>query len=125
MHRTLKSLYYPASYLLGTGTMMLLAPRLMLRLSFSTGDYGDVMPRMVGCTLVALGILVVQVIRHRLHALYPTLVGVRVFLCAGWVGLYLYSRDPFFLVVFGVVATGLVWTSLALLADRRAARVTA
>jgi len=122
MRRSLASLYYPATYLLGTGAMLLLAPRLALRLCFSTRDYGDVMPRMAGALIFALGILVVQIIRHEAEALYQTVVGVRVFLCSAWIGLFVYSGDVFFLIVFGVVGAGLLWTILARRADLKAGR---
>jgi uncharacterized protein YjeT (DUF2065 family) len=118
MTRTLRSLYYPATYLLGTGLALLLAPGLALRLLFSTGQYGDVMPRMAGAVILVLGVLVVQIIRHRVESLYATLVGARVLLCTAWMGLYFYTRDPFFLIVFGVVALGMVWTAVSLVRDR-------
>jgi hypothetical protein len=46
MRRALRSLYYPAFYLTTTGLALVLAPDLALKLLFSTGHYGDVMPRM-------------------------------------------------------------------------------
>jgi uncharacterized membrane protein YoaK (UPF0700 family) len=116
--RSQRSLFYPAGYLLGTGACLMFAPRVALKLCFSSGDYGDVMPRMAGVLVFALGILVVQIIRHRAEQLYLTLIGVRVFLCAGWVALYLRSHDVFFLCVFVVVAVGLVWTSVGYYIDR-------
>lgn len=121
MTRALRSLYYPAFYLTTSGLSLVLAPDLALRLLFSTGKYGDVMPRMAGAAILALAILVVQIIRHRVEALYMTLVGARVMLCSVWMGLFLYTGDRFFLVVFFVVAVGMVWTAVALLLDRSTA----
>ena len=66
-----------------------------------------------------LGILVVQIIRQRVEGLYATLVGARVMLCTVWMSLFLYTRDPFFLIVFGMVAVGMVWTAVGLVLDRR------
>jgi uncharacterized protein YjeT (DUF2065 family) len=109
MDRARRSLYYPATYLLGTGFALLLVPRLAFKLFFSSGEYGDVMPRMAGAVIATLGMLVVQVIRHRVDVLYPTLVGARVFLCAAWLGLLVYSHDVFFGIVFIVVAA---WSGL-------------
>src|SRR5262249_26320121 len=108
MERTRSSLRYPATYLLGTGAMLMTAPDLTLRLFLSTADYGGVMPRMAGLLIFTLGLIVVQIIRHRVEALYLTLIGVRVVLCSGWLGLYFYSRDVFFLFVLAVVGFGLV-----------------
>ena len=121
MPRALRSLYYPAFYLTATGLALVLAPDVSLKLLFSTGHYGDVMPRMAGAVILALGMIVIQVIRHRAEGLYPTLVAARVMLCTVWMGLYLYTRDPFFLIVFTVVAAGMVWTAVGLVLDRRAA----
>ena len=121
MTRALRSLYYPAFYLTTSGLALLLAPDLALSLLFSTGHYGDVMPRMAGAAILALGFIVVQIIRQRVEGLYPTLVAARVMLCTVWMGLYLYTRDRFFLLVFGVVAVGMVWTAVGLMLDRRTA----
>ena len=113
MTRTRTSLFYPATYLLGGGLNLLVAPKLALALMLSNGSYGEAMPRMAGALMFGLGLVVVQVIRHEVEALYATLVGVRVFFCAVWLALYAGSRDPFFLVVFGIVAAGMVWTAIA------------
>lgn len=120
MRGALRSLYYPAFYLTTTGLALVLAPEVSLKLLFSTGHYGDVMPRMAGAVILALGMIVIQVIRQRAESMVPTLVAARVMLCTVWMGLYLYTRDPFFLIVFGVVAVGMVWTVVGLGLDRRA-----
>jgi uncharacterized protein YjeT (DUF2065 family) len=116
--RALCSLYYPAFYLTAAGLGLVLAPDLALKMFFSSGHYGDVMPRMAGATTLALGILVVQIIRLRVEGLYATLVGARVMLCAVWLSLFFYTRDPFFLIVFVMVAVGMIWTAVGLLLDR-------
>jgi uncharacterized protein YjeT (DUF2065 family) len=117
--RALRSLYYPAFYLTTSGLAFMFAPDFALKLLFSSGHYGDVMPRMAGALMLALGIIVVQIIRKRTEGLYPTLVGVRVMLCTVWMGLYIYTRDIFFLLVFGMVAVGMVWTTVGLMLDRK------
>jgi hypothetical protein len=48
------SLTYVASYLLMGGAGFAFAPALTLRLFFSNGEYGDVMPRVVGMFMLAL-----------------------------------------------------------------------
>ncbi len=120
MQRALRSLYYPAFYLTTTGLALVLAPDVALKLLFSTGHYGDVMPRMAGAVILALGMVVIQIVRQRAEGMYPTLVTARIMLCTVWMGLYLYTRDPFFLIVFSVVAVGMVWTAVGLALDRRA-----
>jgi hypothetical protein len=104
-----------------TGVSLLAAPELALRLLFSNQTYGAVMPRMAGALCLGLGMLVVQIIRKRIDSLYPTLVGVRVMFCAVWLWLYFLSSDPFFLVVFGVVSVGMIWTAVAFVLDRKTA----
>lgn len=120
------SFFYLAGYLIPTGLGLLLAPDLVFKLTFSNGHYGDVMPRMAGTVALGLGIIVVQFIRHRIEVLYPTAIGVRVMFIAIFTVLYFRSGDPFFLVVNGVIAVGLVWTAIGYLLDRRdAAKITA
>src|SRR5262245_21073970 len=98
MHRTRLSLIYVVVYLLAAGIALLVAPRLALKLLFSTGDYGVIMPRLNGLLLIGLGIFVAQIVRHDVTALYPTTLAVRAVFCLGFIALYLLSRDPFFLV---------------------------
>ena len=116
--KSLRTLWYPAAYLTSTGLCLLIAPDLSLRLLFSNGHYGPIMPRMAGTVVLVLGVLVVQTIRFNLEVLVPTLIYARVFFCSVWMGLFLLSGDPFFLVVFGVVGAGLIWTSATWLRER-------
>src|SRR3954463_1886082 len=113
MNRARMSLWYPAFYLTMTGVTLLASPHLAMKMLLSNGEYGEVMPRMAGALALGLAVIVVQIIRKEIDSLYPTLVGVRVMFCAVWIGLYLLSRDPFFLVVFGTVAVGMVWTGIS------------
>jgi uncharacterized protein YjeT (DUF2065 family) len=119
MRRTNLSLIYVATYLLAAGIFLLVAPRLALQLLLSTGDYGEVLPRLAGLLLLGLGMLVVQIIRHRVSALYGTTLAVRAVFCAGFVALYFLSRDPMFLVLLLVVGLGVVATSVSYVLDRR------
>jgi uncharacterized protein YjeT (DUF2065 family) len=119
MRRTNLSLIYVAAYLLAAGIFLLLAPRLALQLLLSTGDYGEILPRLVGLLLLGLGILVVQIVRHRVSALYATTLAVRGLFCLGFVVLYALSRDPLFLVLLAVVGIGVVATSVSYVLDRR------
>jgi hypothetical protein len=121
MRRTNLSLIYVAAYLLGAGVFLLLAPRLALQLLLSTGDYGEILPRLTGLLLVGLGILVVQIIRYRVVALYSTTLAVRLVFCLGFIGLYARSRDPLFLVLLAVVGAGVLATSVCYALDRRQA----
>jgi hypothetical protein len=116
------SLFYVAGYLLFGGGGLMAAPEGALLALGSTGEYGTVLPRAMGLMMIGLGLVVVQVIRLGVTALYPTTVAVRCVLLAGLAWLYHLSRDPFFLVVLATVGLGVVLTGTALAADRFAAR---
>ena len=120
--RSRLSLFYLAGYLFPAGLGLLFAPALALRLFLSSGEYGNVLPRAVGLLLLGLGMITVQIIRHRADALYPTTVAVRTIFLAGFAWLYWMSHDPFFLVVFAIVAVGVLMTSTCLLLDGRGRR---
>jgi hypothetical protein len=119
MRRTNLSLIYVATYLLTSGAFLVLAPRVALHLLLSSGDYGEIFPRLGGLLLLGLGIIVAQIVRHRVTALYLTTLAVRGIFCVGFVVLYALSHDPLFLVLLGVVGIGVVATSLSYLMDTR------
>lgn len=121
MRRTRVSLYYLATYLVGAGITLVVAPALALTLLFSNGHYGDVMPRLLGVVLFALGVVVVQIIRHRVEALYTTTLAVRAVIVLVLAGLFVYSRDPLFIVLIVVVGIGMTLTGTSYLLDRRVA----
>ena len=121
MRRTHLSLYYLAGYLLPAGLLLLFVPDFATKLLLSNRDYDDAPFRLAGIALTSLGILIVQIIRLRIEALYTTTVFVRLFILAGLGGLFAYTSDPFFLVIFGVVLLGLVLTTVSYLLDRRRA----
>jgi hypothetical protein len=111
--KTRLSLYYPVCYLLFGGLALLLMPHFSMSLMFSNGDYGDIFPRYIGTMSLGLGILVLQIVRHRVAALYTTLIWVRVVFCACYIYFYQQSADPFFLTMLGMVGLGAVATSVA------------
>jgi thiol:disulfide interchange protein len=120
MNRTRLSLFYLAGYLTFAGLALLLVPTFALKLLLSNGDYGEVFPRLAGMLLLGLAILVTQIIRHRIEVLYPTTLIVRLFFLVVLAYLFLSSSDPFFLVVFGIVLLGVVFTGYSYLTEHRA-----
>lgn len=120
MNRTRLSLFYLAGYLTFAGLALLLVPTFALQLLLSNGEYGEVFPRLAGMLLLGLAALVTQIIRHRIEVLYPTTLVVRIFFLAVFAYLYAISSDPFFLVVFGIVAIGVILTGSSYLTERRA-----
>lgn len=121
MKRTHLSLYYLAGYLLPAGTLLLLVPDVATKLLLSNRTYDDAPFRLAGVLLIGLGILVVQMIRHRLEVLYPTTILIRLLISATLIWLYLRTSDPFFLVVLLVVVIGIGLTAASFVLDRRRA----
>jgi hypothetical protein len=119
LSRTRRSLLYPAMYLTGSGLGMTIAPDWTLAMLGSNGHYAPAIVRFAGVFVLGLAAIVIQTIRLGLDPMYRTLIGVRVGFCAAYVALYLDTRDPFFLVVLGVVGAGLIASSLMFAADRR------
>jgi hypothetical protein len=120
MHRTRLSLFYLAGYLTFAGLALLLVPTFALQLLFSNGDYGEVFPRLAGMLLLGLAILITQIIRRRIEVLYTTTLVVRLFFLVVLAYLFLSSNDPFFLVVFGIVLLGVIFTGYSYLTERGA-----
>lgn len=119
MKRTHLSLYYLTAYLLGSGVALITVPDFALKMLFSNGNYGDVMPRLTGVIALALGILVLQIVRYHVEVLYTTLLGMRLVLVTVLAGLYFYSRDPFFISLIAIVGLGIVLTAVGFWLDRQ------
>jgi len=117
--RTHLSLYYLVGYLIPAGIALIAAPQFVLRLLLSNGEYGDVMPRLVGVVLLALGIVVLQILRLRAEAMYPTTLIARSVILICLVGMYVYARDPLFISLLVIVGLGFVLTGASYLIDRR------
>ena len=119
MNLTRLSLYYVVAYLAVAGLALLLVPSFALSLLLSNGSYGDVMPRFVGMTLIGIDILVFQIVRLRIEQLYLTTLIVRAFFLVVLALLFLIRNDPFFLVVFVIVAVGVAVTGYSYMRERR------
>lgn len=119
MRRTRISLLYVIGYLMPGGLALLVAPRLALTLLLSNGTYGDVMPRMVGLMMLALGGFVVEIVRKSVEPLYLTALAVRSGMLPVLLFLYLASGDPLFLTLFGIVGLGVAYTSVSYRLDLR------
>jgi uncharacterized protein YjeT (DUF2065 family) len=119
MRRTHLSLYYLAGYLLPAGVLLLTVPEFARKLLLSNRDYDDAPFRLVGVLLIVLGIIIVQISRHRIEVLYPPTVVVRVLICHTLIAIYLETNDPFFLVILAIVVFGIALTTWSYLTDRR------
>jgi hypothetical protein len=122
VNRTRLSLYYLAGYLLIIGLGLLLGPDQTLHLLRSNGHYGEVFPRLTGMLMSGLGLNIAGMIRARTHALYPATLVVRTYFVLCLVGFWFLERDPFFLVLLGIVLLGMALTWTSYLRDARAQR---
>lgn len=120
MPRTRLSLWYVAAYLWLGGAALLFAPNLAARLLLSNTDYPAVMLQSAGMFMVGLGIIVVQIIRRNVSALYPATLAARLFICACLLYFHVTTGDPLFLVLFGIVALGVVLTGASYLQEGKA-----
>jgi hypothetical protein len=103
-------LYYLAGYLVIIGLGLLLAPNQTLRLLYSNGHYGDLFPRFAGMLMSGLGLTIAGIIRARAQALYPATLAVRAYFVLCLIGFYYIARDPFLLVLLGIVLLGMLLT---------------
>lgn len=111
-------IWYVAGYLVLSGVALLLAPRGALAAMLTNTDYGNIMPRWVGMLSVAMGTLVGQIVRLRIAALYPLSFFMPAAMLVGFIGLYLQSANPLFLVVSAVVGIGVAATGTSMLLAR-------
>jgi uncharacterized protein YjeT (DUF2065 family) len=113
------SLFYLATYLPIAGLALLLVPDVATKLLLSNRTYEDTFQRLAGGVLLALGILIIQIVRYRVEALYPWTLVVRVGLLTMFVALYIRTSDPFFISLFVIVGFGVVLTLIGYFLDRR------
>jgi uncharacterized protein YjeT (DUF2065 family) len=119
MRRTHLSLFYLAGYLLPAGLLLLTVPEFARKLLLSNRDYDDAPFRLVGVLLIVLGIIVVQIIRHRIEALYTTTLVARILISLTLIAIYVETSDPFFLVILVIVLIGVALTGWSYITDRR------
>jgi len=119
VRRTYLSLYYLAGYLVPAGLALLIAPRFATDLLQSNETYDTPPLRLAGLVLIALSMIVIQIIRHRIEVLYATTLAVRGVLSVGLLGLLVATGNPFFGVVLAVVLVGVALTGVSYLIDKR------
>ncbi len=95
-------------YLGGGGIGLVLFPDLTLDLLLSNGDYGSIMPRMVGMFMCAIAFFVYRILQFKDWKYYRTTIYIRgaITIFMGW--LYYYAKDPLFLVLIAIVLVGLL-----------------
>ena len=120
MRRTNLSLYYLAGYLIPAGLFLLFIPEFATRLLLSNRTYDYAPFQLVGVLLLVLGILIIQIIRHKLEMLYTTTLVARALISATLLWLYATTGDPFFAVILVIVLIGVGLTGASYWLDRRA-----
>jgi hypothetical protein len=90
-----------------------------MKLLFSNQQYNNAFPRFSGILLVGIGIVVVTVIWYGNPIWYRMTLIVRLVLWTGIFGVWLESRDPFFIVVLSVLGFGILLTGSFYLLDKR------
>jgi len=121
VRRTNLSLYYLAGYLVPAGLLLLFVPEFATKLLLSNRTYDYAPFHLVGVLLLVIGILIIQIIRHRLDQLYTTTLVARALISATLLWLFLTTGDPFFAVVLAIVLIGVALTATSYYLDRRGA----
>jgi len=117
MRWTRLSFLYLVGYLWLGGLGLLAAPLFAVALLGSSAVYPPVLLRLIGGMMLALGIIVADIARRQIEALYPTTLVVRTVLLAIILWSYIASSDVLFLSLAGIVALGMVLTGLGLITD--------
>ena len=123
MRRTNLSLYYLAGYLIPAGLFLLFIPEFATKLLLSDRTYDYAPFHLVGVLLLVIGILIIQIIRYRLEALYATTLVARALISATLLWLFLTTGDPFFAVILVIVLIGVALTGVSYVLDQRGSRV--
>ena len=121
MRRTNLSLYYLAGYLIPAGLLLLFVPEFATKLLLSNRTYDYAPFHLAGVLLLVIGILIVQIIRHRLEQLYTTTLVARALISVTLLWLFVSTGDPFFAVVLVIVLIGVGLTGASYYLDRQSA----
>ena len=119
MRRTNLSLYYLAGYLVPAGLFLLFIPEFATKLLLSNRTYDYAPFHLAGVLLLVIGILIIQIIRHKLEMLYSTTLVARALISATLLWLFLTTGDPFFAVILVIVLVGVAITGASYVLDRR------
>ena len=123
MPKTRRTLYYLATYLTLTGLALLFAPQFTLKLLFANHEYADAFVEFSGVLMIGLAIVVMNVIKYGNRIWYRVTLMARIPMWICTVGLYLRTRETFFVVVLCVLGLGIVLTGSAYLAERKKSEI--
>ncbi len=118
MPKTRRSLFYLATYLTLTGLALLFVPGPFLKLLFANHEYPGAFVQFSGILMLGLAVVVVNVIKYGNPAFYRATLLARIPMWICTVGLYLYTKETFFIVVLCVLGLGIVLTGSFYLSER-------
>ena len=118
MPKTRRSLFYLATYLTLTGLALLFIPATILKLLFATHEYPGAFVQFSGILMLGLALVVVNIIKYGSPIFYRATLIARIPMWIMTFGLYLYTRETFFIVVLCVLGLGIVFTGTAYLSER-------
>ncbi len=102
------TLTYLTTYLFIGGVGFAFFPAQILKLFLSTGEYGDIMPRVVGMFMCVLGFLIYRILKFEDWKYYVLTIYARSAIVAFLLWIYFISRDPMWLLLEGIVLIGLI-----------------
>jgi hypothetical protein len=111
---------YLISYLAVAAAGFGLFPTLTLKLFLSNGDYGVILPRLLGAMMGVLSFLLFMIYRKGDWPKYSSFTMMaRTPLILFIFYLYYLSRDPMFLIINAIILIGLVTTAVGTALQRR------
>jgi len=102
------TLIYLVTYLAVGGLGFLFFPKQILQLFLSDGQYGEIMPRLVGMFMCALSFLIYRILKNEDWQYYSSTIYIRSLIVLVLLWLYSISCDPMFLILTAIVLIGLV-----------------
>lgn len=119
MKITRYSLIYLASYLTFGGLGFFFFPTSFSKLLLSNAVYTEDAIRLAGIFSTLLGVIVIQIIRHKVDILYPTSVLARILGLFGLMYVYFNTKNPMFFTLSLIVTFGLIVTIFSLIKDKQ------
>ena len=99
---------YLASYLCFGGFGFAFAPEIALKLFMSSGEYGDIMPRVAGLFMLTLGSLIGTMTYNNDLRYFGFSVIARSGMVTFFAWLFSMSKDPLFIIISVIVLIGLL-----------------
>ena len=99
---------YLASYLSLGGIGFSFLPEVTLKIFLSNGEYGVIMPRLVGMFMIALGGIITTMTFNNDLRYYSYAMFIRTGMVAFILWLYMISKDPMMIAILIIILLGLL-----------------